>query len=181
MLFIFVSLAGLPSTAGCGGTVGDGQTAVTGPGPDFGTGGGSTQVADASTPGSGGSGGATSGGTGGMTYRDPTCPPPTTTPGVYECDPFDLAACGAGNRCTPYVQYADDCGTEKIGTTCAVAGTGVQGDDCTKVTCAAGYVCATGGVGLECVKLCKPEGGAYACAPGLICSALDVDGFYVCD
>lgn len=172
-------LLALAHLSGCGGSVDGGGTGVTVP-KDLDAGSGGRGSGSGGAP-AGGRSGSGAGGSGGVSYRDPACPPVKSVPGVYECDPFSLVDCGAGNRCTPYVMYADDCGTEKIGTTCSVAGPGTQGDDCTLVTCAAGYVCATGGIGLRCVKLCKPELGSGACAPGLICVALDVAGFFVCD
>lgn len=175
---VFVSFV-LAFAAGCGGSVNDGEIGVTVPrGLD--AGGGRPSTLDAGPRGGApGTGGATA--SGGTTYRDPSCPPVTSQPGNYQCDPFSLTSCGDGNRCAPYVEYADNCGTEKIGTMCTIAGPGVQGDDCTVVTCSAGYVCATGGIGFVCMKLCQPGQSSDACAPGLICSELDVSGFYVCD
>lgn len=163
----------------CGGSVDDAETGVTVP-RDLDGGGGRPSAIDAAISGGAtGTGGA--GGSGGLTYHDPSCPPVTSQPGAYQCDPFSLTSCGDGNRCAPYVVYADDCGTEQVGTMCTIAGPGVQGDDCTMVDCSAGYVCATGGIGFQCMKLCQPEQGSNACPPGLICSELDVSGFYVCD
>jgi hypothetical protein len=99
-----------------------------------------------------------------------------------ECDPFaGYTGCGAGERCTPFVQYAaTECQREVFGTMCVVAGTGVQGDDCTRTTCAEHHVCVTTGQGNQCVRLCTLTGGLDDCPPGLLCQPLDVDGFYIC-
>jgi hypothetical protein len=102
-------------------------------------------------------------------------------PGTRDCDPFaTFSECGTGARCVPYVRYADQCQTEEIGTQCATAGPGRQGDDCSSVDCAEGFVCVTAGSGFKCAALCRLVQNGDTCQSGLICSPLDVDGFFVC-
>lgn len=114
-------------------------------------------------------------------YRDPGCKPATKVQGRHECDVFTgQASCGFGSKCAPYVHYAMDCQTEEIGTECVVAGTGTQGDDCANDLCAAGFVCVTAGIGLQCAQLCQ-DALLDGCPPGLLCVELDVDGFFVCE
>jgi hypothetical protein len=163
----------------CGGAVNGGDT-----------------LAGSAPPGrsAGGSAGSNEGGvaTGGTTsnptpdsgsdarYHDPVCAPSVKVQGKRECDVFlGQASCGPGAKCAPYVKYAMDCQSEEIGTECVAAGTGVQGDDCANEPCAPGFVCVSGGVGLECAKLCQ-DTQFDDCPPGLICGELDVDGFFVC-
>jgi hypothetical protein len=116
-------------------------------------------------------------------YIDPGCPPAMKIQGVHACDPFapsPEAECGSGYRCAPYVQYADQCKTEEIGTQCERAGTGQQGHDCAMDECAAGFVCVTAGTGFQCAALCQLTPNGDTCQSGLICTPLDVDGFFVC-
>jgi len=116
-------------------------------------------------------------------YVDPGCPPAMKVQGAHVCNPFAAPSdgeCGTGYRCVPYVQYADDCHTEEIGTDCEIAGTGRQGDDCSTSDCAAGFVCVTAGTGFECAALCQLTRTGDTCTSGLICSPLDVDGYFVC-
>ncbi|HVU06002.1 MAG TPA: hypothetical protein VHE30_29835 [Polyangiaceae bacterium] len=125
----------------------------------------------------GGTGGLPADG-GGTPYRDPGCPTETKQPGFVECDVAESAAtCSPGYHCVPTVTYGEKCHTEEIGTRCVPAGTATQGDDCTNADCAAGYVCVTGGTGFVCAKLCFSQ---TDCPAGLLCSALDVDGYGVC-
>ncbi len=169
----------------CGGTVQNGD-AVTGSGTGAASGrGGGTGASGAS--GGQGTGGAHSAPTdGGLTdvrYVDPGCPPAMKIQGTQACDPFAASPeveCGVGYRCVPYVEYADHCHTERIGTECQPAGAGRQGDDCANTDCAAGFVCVTAGTGFQCAALCKLVPGGDTCTSGLICTPLDVDGFYVC-
>jgi hypothetical protein len=115
-------------------------------------------------------------------YVDPGCPPAPKIQGPRACDPFASGngQCGEGYRCVPVVQYADKCRTEEIGTECELAGNGRQGDDCSAEDCAAGFVCVTAGSGFQCAALCQLTGTGDTCTSGLICSPLDVDGFFVC-
>lgn len=114
-------------------------------------------------------------------FMDPGCPDVQRMPGPNECDPFaPVSECDAGERCVPTVEYPDDCGTERFGTVCAVAGPGIQGDDCEVESCAARHVCVTTGQGSQCVQLCTRSPGGDDCPAGLVCEPLDVDGYYVC-
>jgi hypothetical protein len=116
-------------------------------------------------------------------YVDPGCVPAMKIQGSRQCDPFSTtqeADCGVGERCVPYVHYADQCKTEEIGTQCAPAGAGTQGDDCSVNDCAAGYVCVTGGTGFQCAALCQFRPNGDTCRNGLLCTPLDVDGYFVC-
>jgi len=179
----FAGLAALASAAACGGTVQNGDAV---------TGGGS------GSPGSAGEGGGASGYGGGFPlggttsvpdggglpdarYTDPGCAPANKVSGARDCDPFaTFGECGPGARCVPYVRYADQCQTEEIGTQCATAGPGRQGDDCSSVDCTEGFVCVTAGSGFKCAALCRLTQNGDTCQSGLICSPLDVDGFFVC-
>jgi hypothetical protein len=166
---------------GCGGTVEHGEAVATGAGARSGAGGRPAVASDAG--GGDGGTGARAPADAGLTdarYVDPGCPSRPKVPGVNECDAYDVSSCGPGNRCSPYVSYGSGCQAEEIGTRCEVAGTGVQGDDCTSDACAPGYVCVSAGAGFECARLCKLQGGGAACPPGLLCAPLDVDGFFVC-
>jgi hypothetical protein len=165
--------------SGCGGTVNGGDTLAGNAPPGQASGGSAGTATDG-------------GGNGGTTpfpkkdagpdayYHDPVCAPAVKVQGVRECDVFSgQASCGPGAKCAPYVKYAMDCQSEEIGTQCVAAGTGMQGDDCASDLCAPGFVCVSGGVGLECAKLCQ-DTQFDDCPPGLICGELDVDGFFVC-
>ena len=175
----------LPALAAlaCGGLVGPDHIPDMGSGAAAGTSGsgGVASGADAAPePGAGAEPGA---GGSGTRYVDPGCPPAPKVQGPRECDPYSTTnTCGVGARCVPYVTYGDQCQSEEIGTRCAPAGTGVQGDDCANDgdSCAAGYVCASAGSGFRCARLCTLSGASDDCPPGLLCSALDVDGFFVC-
>lgn len=113
-------------------------------------------------------------------FEDPGCPDAPRVPGPRHCEPFEtFPGCGPGERCIPYVTYADDCGTEEFGTACVAEGPGRQGDECIHQSCSTGHVCVTTGEGSQCVTLCRLDFPGD-CPPGLLCSRLDVDGFYVC-
>jgi hypothetical protein len=167
----------------CGGTV-QNNDAITGGGsgaPGASGRGGATSSSDGGSPGAGGSTSSTDGGLDDARYVDPGCPPAMKIEGVRICDPFaTVSECRPGDRCVPYVQYADLCQTEEIGTQCQPAGPGRQGDDCAAEDCAAGFVCATAGSGFKCAKLCQLVDDSDTCPSGLICSPLDVEGFFVC-
>jgi hypothetical protein len=170
-----------PLVVACGGTVNGGglsSSAAGGPGAFDG---GVVPGAGGATS-DGGPSGSTPDASSGQPYRDPGCPQQTKIQGTKECDPGTQNGCFAGDECVPYVDYGRDCHTETVGTMCIVAGSGVQGDDCTdpSVGCAAGYVCATSGTGLRCAALCDGTSTVTGCPPGLICVDLDVDGYYVC-
>lgn len=172
--------------AGCGGGV---ETPTTGSqntqGDDDSTGGvgGAEPASDGGggVPGSGGAAGGPDSGAGGSTFVDPGCPERPPVQGMMECDPFaTVSSCGPGDRCVPYVEYADDCGTEEFGTRCSIAGAGVQGDECIEEPCSAGHVCVTTGEGTQCARLCRIVDGQHDCPPGLRCRSLDVEGFWTC-
>ena len=178
-----VSVA-LVGAVACGGNVQNGD-AVTGGGngaTGSSTGGGATST-DGGVLGQGGASSTTDGGLSDVRYVDPGCPPAMKIQGTHACDPFDPSPdmqCGAGYRCIPYVRYADKCHTEEIGTECQPSGTGVQGDDCSVADCAAGFVCVTAGTGFQCASLCRLLPNGDTCTSGLLCTPLDVDGFFVC-
>lgn len=165
---------------GCGGTVNGGDT-LAGSAPPGGGAAGSAGTA--------GDGGIASGGISSTPgrdagpdaiYHDPVCSPAVKVQGSRECDVFSgQDSCGPGAKCAPYVKYAMDCQSEEIGTQCVAAGFGMQGDDCANDLCAPGFVCVSGGVGLECAQLCH-DSQFDDCPPGLLCGELDVDGFFVC-
>ncbi|HEX4340024.1 MAG TPA: hypothetical protein VH062_29150 [Polyangiaceae bacterium] len=168
----------------CGGTVQDG-TAVTGGGQGAAASGAQAgaSFADAGVTGAGGAFSSSDAGLSDVRYVDPGCPPAAKIQGPRACDPFatDVGSeCAHGDRCVPYVQYADQCKTEEIGTQCQPSGTGRQGDDCAVDDCAGGFVCVTAGTGFQCAALCQLTKAGDTCTSGLICTPLDVDGFFVC-
>ncbi len=116
-------------------------------------------------------------------YVESPCPPVEHEPAaVLPCDPFSSpSGCAAGEGCYPMALYpADPCSPEIFGTECAPSGTGVQGEPCGgDPDCQSGFACVVSSFGTECAALC-PRPSVDACAPGLICSAIDVDGFGVC-
>jgi hypothetical protein len=182
---LFAGSLALVFSAACGGTTQNGD-AVTGGGSGSpgtaGSGGGASGNGSA-FPFGGSSSLPDGGGLPDARYTDPGCgsAPVKKVSGAHECDPFAaFSECGLGARCIPYVRYADECQTEEIGTACASSGPGVQGDDCATVDCAEGFVCVTGGSGFKCAELCRLVPKGDTCHSGLICSPLDVDGFFVC-
>jgi hypothetical protein len=180
-------LAGVPFVAAlvasaCGGSVGATDTSSIGPEDPTGTGGqgGGTSLPDGGfTPSNGGAGGFEPGLTDAR-YDDPGCKPTKKVEGQHECDTETQSGCQFGDRCVPYVSYGTKCEAEEVGTRCEIAGFARQGDDCSSETCAAGFVCVTGGAGFQCAELCTLKGSVDSCPPGLLCSPLDVDGFSVC-
>ncbi|HVZ33290.1 MAG TPA: hypothetical protein VG963_12745, partial [Polyangiaceae bacterium] len=108
--------------------------------------------------------------------RCPELPPP---PVSSVCDP--LAAdpgCPAGQACFPFVRYPmGPCDVEQYGSVCLPSGPGAQGDSCEQQACAAGYVCVSTGRGTQCVRLCGLQADSPdACAPGLLCEPIDIQG-----
>ena len=170
------------SAAACGGTVLDGDaTKSGGSGPPASGGFGGTSASSGGDVGSGGLDGREDGGLPDARYHDKGCKPAAKIQGPRECDPFvQDGTCAPGSGCLPYVRYADECQTEEVGTACTTVGTGVQGDDCSRGDCAAGFVCVTSGTGFQCAALCRLLGAGDTCSAGLICTPLDVDGFFVC-
>ncbi len=182
-LVSFVGFAGVAvAFVACGGTVQDGNAVTSnGSGAASGAGGTSNARVDSGLVGAGGAFVSDAGLTD-VRYVDPGCAPAMKVQGRHACNPFAQSdeECGLGYRCVPYVRYANQCKTEEIGTECEVAGTGQQGDDCTVAECAAGFVCVTAGSGFQCAALCQLTATGDTCTSGLICTPLDVDGYYVC-
>jgi hypothetical protein len=116
-------------------------------------------------------------------YVDPGCPeagPPVTD---YRCDPYNQpnGTCSGGQACYIFVQYPQKpCDQEIYGSLCVTAGSGQQGDPCGGTQqCAGGFVCVIAGSGTQCVELCKLS-GQDGCPAGLVCEAIDIDGFGGC-
>lgn len=117
-------------------------------------------------------------------YVDPRCPDLPPEPPYFECDPLapPPSGCAIGEACYPYVIYPQfECGQESYGAQCIVAGTGQQGSPCGNGEnhCAAGFVCVISGAGIQCVKLCALD-RIGACAEGLVCEPIDVQGLGGC-
>lgn len=170
---------------GCGGSVDSAENrpgVAAGDGATSSVAGGASGQPDAGAA-TGGTSGFGSGGAAGIggTFIDPGCPDAMRVAGPSECDALATdTGCGFGQRCLPTVEYAEDCGTEVFGTVCVEAGSGAQGDDCVDEPCSEHHVCVTTGQGSQCVRLCALVAGGDDCAPGLLCQALDVDGYNVC-
>lgn len=183
----------LGAALGCGGSVVRGGREGE-PEPSGGSASGSSGAAG-SRAGSGGNGGSIAGsagnaaqaGRGGESEPDPVdtgCPEEELPPPDLQCDPFDLASCGPGLGCYPYVDHPEGsgCDQQRYGTACAPAGAGTQGSLCGGDAdwCAAGFVCVVGQrAGKRCAKLCD-LGSTQQCSGGLVCGELDVAGFGVC-
>jgi hypothetical protein len=116
------------------------------------------------------------------TWFDPGCPDAPLPAKDFKCDPLKPAPgdCGKNQACFPYVDYpTDPCGHEVYHAACFPAGPGRQGDPCSEVTCAAGFICVATGAGNVCVSLCNP-GKAGGCPEGLVCGPTDVPGVGGC-
>ncbi|MFO0555836.1 MAG: hypothetical protein U0271_46090 [Polyangiaceae bacterium] len=116
-------------------------------------------------------------------YVDPGCkdtPPPIED---FQCDPDHQGNgdCFDGEACYIYVDNPEDpCGQEIYGSVCLAAGPGQQGDPCSGAQdCGAGLVCVVTGSGTQCVVMCSLD-GPNNCPDGLICEAIDVEGFGGC-
>jgi hypothetical protein len=174
----------LAGAISCGGTVqnGDAVTSGSSGAPGSVARAGSSSL-DGGVSGAGGAFTTSDAGLSDARYVDPGCPPAMKIQGVHACEPFAPSTgsgCGPRERCVPYVQYADQCKTEEIGTQCQPAGVGTQGEDCNVDDCAAGYVCVTAGTGFQCAALCQLLPNGDTCGSGLLCTPLDVDGFFIC-
>ncbi|MBK6516735.1 MAG: hypothetical protein IPM79_21295 [Polyangiaceae bacterium] len=131
-----------------------------------------------------GGGGGVDGGTDALNeFVDPGCkdiPPPIED---FQCDPTDQGNgdCLFGEGCYIYVDYPDDpCGQEIYGAFCMTEGFGQQGDPCGGgQDCGAGLVCVVTGSGTQCVVMCDLDGPS-GCPSGLVCEAIDVEGFGGC-
>ena len=78
------------------------------------------------------------------------------------------------------MQYpSGPCQQEQYGTLCEPVGAGHQGTPCGGGDCAAGFVCVLTGAGNQCVRLCHLS-GASDCPSGLVCEAIDSDGYGGC-
>jgi hypothetical protein len=178
-----VSAAVAAAFVACGGTVQNGEAVTSsGSGAASGAGGATSRRDGGGLSGNAGTVVSSDAGLSDVRYVDPACPPAMKIQGPRQCDPFAQSngQCPQGYRCVPSVQYADKCRTETIGTDCELAGTGRQGDDCSVADCASGFVCVTAGSGFQCAALCQLTAIGDTCSSGLICSPLDVDGFFVC-
>ncbi len=173
--------AGLPSRAS-GGSAGFGPGSLPAGGqPDGG---------EAGQAGGGGGAGVLAAGAGGepgfdlsSSYVEEVCPAPSQAPApLLECNPFTQpSGCAEGEGCYPFAVYPDDpCAPETFGSECLRAGSGGQGDSCRgDADCGPGFACIVSSFGTECAALC-PRLAVEPCSPGLICAAIDVDGFGVC-
>lgn len=134
---------------------------------------------NAGAPAQGGSAGEPEPIDSGCLVQEPTPPPD------LQCDAFDVASCGPGGGCYPFVEHpqGSGCGQQRYGTTCLPAGQGTQGELCGSGDldgCAPGLVCVVGQqAGKRCAALCR-LGQPNQCSGGLICGELDVAGFGVC-
>jgi hypothetical protein len=174
VLLLCAPLPAMGLAAGCG------QTVIVSPRPDDGVGG---EGAASSSAGPGGGEDVDAGKDVLEEYIDPGCPdmgPPITD---FACDPYDQSSghCALGEGCFIYVQYpSEPCGQEIYGAFCAPVGPGQQGDPCGGGgDCGAGLVCVVTGAGTQCVELCALTGDD-GCPPGLVCEAIDVEGFGGC-
>jgi hypothetical protein len=123
------------------------------------------------------------------TFVDPGCPMVAAPVQVVDCDPLNScppgevcpASCAPDEACVPFVNYPDEpCAPEEFGTHCVVAGTGVQGSPCGEAArCANGFLCVATGHGTRCAELCALP-GVDTCPAGLLCGAVDIEGFGVC-
>jgi hypothetical protein len=132
------------------------------------------------------------------TFADPGCPEVPPPAQVNDCNPFIIDstgemsdplapgappessfACQQGEACIPFVDYPNaPCEPETFGTKCVPAGTAGQGMPCDE-GCAAGFLCVATGLGTRCAQLC-PLPGENACPSGLLCGAVDIEGYGVC-
>jgi hypothetical protein len=113
---------------------------------------------------------------------EPICknqPPPIEN---FECDPYNQPGdCLPTEACYIYVNYpTEPCGQEEYGSFCYPQGSGGQGASCSGAfDCLAGHVCVITGSGTQCVQLCNLF-GEDGCPQGLVCEAIDVEGFGGC-
>lgn len=118
-------------------------------------------------------------------YVDPGCPDAAPPAPVIECEPLATPdGCDPGLACFPYVQRpsGDGCGFEQYGARCLEPGSVPLGGRCGDSFgwCGARSLCVVGALpGARCLQLCDPF-GANTCPAGLICAAVDVEGYGVC-
>lgn len=114
-------------------------------------------------------------------YVDPGCPDAAPPIEEFFCDPYEQTGCQPGEGCFIFVDYpSEPCGPETYGSFCLLEGFGSQGDPCFGAQdCQGGFTCVITGSGTQCVQLCALE-GEDGCAAGLVCEAIDVEGFGGC-
>ena len=116
-------------------------------------------------------------------YVEPTCPPVEEQPELQlECSPFgESTGCAEWEGCYPMAIYpTDPCTPEIFGSECRPAGSGAQGEPCGGDSdCQSRHACVVSSFGTACAALC-PRNAVQPCPAGLICAAIDVDGFGVC-
>jgi hypothetical protein len=115
-------------------------------------------------------------------YVDPGCPDASAPIYDFQCDPYNQnnGDCLPTEGCYIYVQYPSEaCEPEVYGAICAPAGSGTQGEPCGGGDCSPGFVCVVSGSGTQCVQLCQLS-GEDGCPTGLVCEAIDVEGFGGC-
>jgi hypothetical protein len=114
---------------------------------------------------------------------DPGCPDQPPPIEDFQCDPYNQfnGDCASGEACYIFVDYpSEPCGQEIYGAYCFLEGSGGQGAPCNGgLDCQAGHVCVITGSGTQCVQLCNLFGND-GCPPGLLCEAIDVEGFGGC-
>jgi hypothetical protein len=173
-LALLAPAAALAGAAGCGDTVNV---------PGDGIGGAGGAGGSSSTFSGSGSGNAPpDGGADALPdYVDPGCPDAAAPIEEFFCDPYEQQGCLRGEGCFIFVDYpTEPCGPETYGAFCAPAGFGGQGEPCFGAQdCQGGFTCVITGSGTQCVQLCALE-GEDGCPAGLVCEAIDVEGFGGC-
>jgi hypothetical protein len=118
-------------------------------------------------------------------YVDPGCPDAEPPPPMMECDPLATpSGCEPGLACYPFVRRpdGDGCEFERFGANCLPPGTVQTGERCGNDFgwCDAGLLCVVGALaGARCLKLCDPF-LPNSCPGGLVCAAVDIEGYGVC-
>lgn len=181
----------LSAASGCGGSAEHGGPSSSVAGAQQAGSGGATApgTGGATSPGRGGGGASAGNAQAGGAIVDPDpvetgCPEQEPLPPDLRCDPFTPDSCSPGLGCYPFVEHptGNGCEQQHYGTTCALVGSGRQGDSCggDADNCAQGFVCVVGQrAGKRCSALCE-LGKPNTCPGGLLCSDLDVAGFGVC-
>jgi hypothetical protein len=118
-------------------------------------------------------------------YVDPGCPDAEPPEPERECDPLaSPTGCEPGLACYPFVDRpkGEGCDHETFGTACLEPGPSHAGDRCGSEFgwCAEGLLCVVGALsGARCLELCDPF-SPDTCSDGLVCAAVDVEGYGVC-